>query len=182
MKWSRTGSIAAALALAASVPARADVFIAPSVGIASGGIVQDGSKITYGGQLGAISDGLFGIEGDYGYTAKIRGGNHRDNVRTLTGSLLIALSGNERFRAYASVGGGLIGAVTQVKHIFTVSSDEVESKGVVSAGGGFFSFFSDRIGIRVDARYFRILASPEEEGFDVSPQFIRAQGGVVFRF
>src|SRR5262245_29429946 len=102
----RTFTVAAALLVATAVPARADVYIAAVFGASMNGVL-DGSKTTYGGQLGILGPGPIGVEGDFGYTTKVKGGHGGDNFRTLTGSVLIAPSfGSGKVRPYAAVGGG----------------------------------------------------------------------------
>jgi hypothetical protein len=175
----RTLTVTAALLLAAAAPARADVYLAAVFGSSMGGIL-DGSKTTYGGQLGILGPGMIGVEGDFGYTTKVKDGSGGDNFRTLTGALLIAPKfGSDRLRPYASVGGGLIGAVVEMKHVF-IGDDTVESATVVTAGGGLFAYLSNQIGIRLDARYMKAMLDTDLEG-DKS-HFIRVTGGLVIKF
>lgn len=173
--------VTGAVLLITAAPARADVYIAAAFGASMSGVL-DGSKTTYGGQFGILGPGMIGIEGDYGFTAKVKGGHGGDNFRTLTGSVLIApmMVGSEKVRPYFSAGGGLIGAVTEMKHIFA-SDDTVESATVVTAGGGLFAYLSNQIGIRLDARYMKAMVDPPDFE-DAKSHFIRVTGGVVVKF
>jgi hypothetical protein len=180
--------LAAAFSVLWAAPARADFLICPGIGIAAGGIVRDGAKPTYTAQIGLFGTGApVGFELDYGYTMKARGGHHTDNFRTLGAAVLIAVPriGSDRWRPYVAVGGGVIGAVSRVRHLYAFGSDEVEASGVAGIGGGLFGFLSSHVGIRVDARYFRALIDDEGDhggGETVSPHFIRASAGLVIRF
>lgn len=179
MNWIRNLIVTGAVLVFTAVPARADVFIAAIAGAATGGAL-DGSKPTYGGQLGFLG-GMFGVEGDYGFTTKTRGGKGGDNFRTWSGSVLFAPMwvGSDKFRPYLSAGGGTIGSVSEVKHILA-GDETTESAGVLSAGGGMFAFMSSKIGIRLDARYMKAMlerADPDDKTY-----FVRVTGGLVVRF
>lgn len=186
MTRSRILLMAAALALLPARAAQAQWLLSPTVGTASGGLMTDGAKVTYGGQLGFLSEGPVGFEADYGYTAKVRGGHGHDNFRTFTVNVLVAPAGwgSQKWRPYAAVGGGLIGAVGKIQHIFAFSSDEAQQAGLVSAGGGLFGFVSNRFGVRLDVRYLRALLPPAEEagGPTTPPHIVRVGGGLVIRF
>jgi len=175
--------VTAALLVAAPHPARADVYLAALFGAAAGGAL-DGSKTTYAGQLGILGAGMLGIEGDYGFTTKTKHGEGGDNFRTLMGSVLIAplKIGSEKFRPYFAAGGGVISGASKIQHLF-VPDDTVQSAAIVNAGGGVFAFLSNQIGVRLDARYMRLLLDADPElGSEASPNFIRVAGGLVVRF
>lgn len=186
MKHWKALLLASVLPWLSATPARAEFFISPNLGLAIGGFLKDGAKVTFGGQLGVLGASAVGFEGDYGYTAQVRGGHGTDNFRTISGALLIAPSrfGSAKWRPYAAVGGGLIGAVYKVQHIVSVGGDEVESLPVISAGAGVFGFFSKRFGVRFDARYFRVMDDyePPPGITATAPHFVRASGGLVIRF
>jgi hypothetical protein len=183
MTWNRLIAVTAGALLLTAAPARADFFISPTIGMGMGGLIKDGAKVTFGGQAGVIGAGPVGFEVDYGYTAEIRGGDGHDNIRTFSGILLVAPRqfGSERWRPYGAIGGGVIGTVTELSHIFA-PSEEVENKAVLSAGGGILGFLSNRFGVRADARYFHAMLDSDDENFPVESHFIRISGGVVIRF
>jgi hypothetical protein len=183
MNWIRNLIVTGVVVLATAVPARADIFLGPSVGGAMGGFVKDGAKTTYAGQLGILTDGPIGFELDYGYTKNIRDTVGSGNFRTIGGALLYVpgFLGGAKVRGYVSAGGGQIAAVSKFSHLLSGGSDEVESAGMVSAGAGLFGFVSEKFGIRVDVRYIRALLDEEAAGPD-SPHFIRATAGLVIKF
>jgi hypothetical protein len=174
--------LTAALVAASAAPARADFFIIPAIGMATGGIVQDGTKVTYAGQIGVLTAGMVGFEGDFGYTAKTRGGNTHDNVRTFGGTVLIAPTKNERWRPYGAVGFGMAGGVGEISHIFTFDSEKAENAAAINGGGGIFGFLSPHLGVRFDARYFHVMLDDDGKVEGISPHFIRMTGGLVIRF
>lgn len=178
MTWTRTLVAMTGVLLWAAVPARADILISPNAGVSMAGAL-DGSKLTYGGQLGFMG-GAIGFELDYGYTTKTKGGYGGDNFRTIGGAVLFspARFGSEKFRPYLAVGGGQIAAVSQVKHI--VSSGDSESGGVLSAGGGVMTYMSNTFGLRFDARYMRAMLDVDEGAS--SPYFVRVTAGLIVRF
>lgn len=175
----RTFTMAAVLVTVTAAPARADVFITAFFGASMRGVL-DGSKTTLGGQLGFLGAGFIGVEGDFGYTMKVKGGHGGDNFRTLTGAVLIAPKlGSDRVRPYAAIGGGVINAVVEPKHLF-IGDDTVESASLLSAGGGLFAFLSNHIGVRLDARYMKAMLDTD---VDVeASHFIRVTGGLVIKF
>jgi hypothetical protein len=174
--------VVALLLLVNAAPARADVYIAALFGAATGGAL-DGSKTTYGGQLGILGSGLIGVEGDYGFTTKTKHGLGGDNFRTLTGSILIAPMsiGSEKLRPYAAVGGGIIGAASEMKHLF-LGDDTVQTAPVITAGGGLFAYLTNQIGVRLDGRYVKAMVDSNESASESRSHFIRVMGGVVVRF
>jgi hypothetical protein len=174
--------LALVVVLGTATTARADVYLAALFGVATGGAL-DGSKLTYGGQLGILGSGMTGVEGDYGFTTKTKGGHGGDNFRTLTGSVLIApmAIGSQKVRPYVSAGGGIISGVSELKHLF-IGDDSVESTTVVTAGGGIFAYLSNQIGIRLDARYMKALIDADPDFGDTKSHFVRVSGGLVVRF
>jgi hypothetical protein len=173
--------LAAALAVTWPVDAAAQgAYLSVGPGATTGGIAN-GSRPTYGGALG-YEAGFFGIEGDFGYTARIANeeGTYGDNVRTAMAQVLLGPRLG-RWKVYGSAGAGLIGAVGQIKHVFTANDEEAINILGMSAGGGIMTAINDRFGFRVDAKYFRGLESDIEDGDD-KPTFIRIGAALMWRF
>ena len=166
-----------------AAPARAEVYLTPSVGFAFGGHTDD-SKITYGGSLTFLGDdGVVGFAVDFGHTPDFLGttGFGNNNITTLMGNLVLASPG--RARVYGSGGLGLV--KTRVKDLsgfFEIDSNEFG----LNVGGGVILLSSGAVGFQGDIRYFRNLTDPEPDAeFDVNLgqlNFWRAEAGRVFKF
>jgi len=164
-----------------AAPARAEVYLTPSVGVAFGGHTDD-SKLTYGGSLTFLGeDGVIGFAVDFGHTPDFFGttGFGNNNITTLMGNLVLASPG--RARIYGSGGLGLV--KTRVKDLsgfFEVDSNEFG----LNVGGGVL-LSSGTIGFQGDIRYFRNLSDLHNEGLDFelgTVDYWRAVGGISLRF
>jgi opacity protein-like surface antigen len=190
-----------ALVLVASVRpelAYADWLVTPFIGLKFGGATGildldfgvDTTKLSLGGSVALIGDGLLGIEADFGYTP---GFFNRDsppdlvvssNVTTLTGNVLVlvprALVG-ESLRPYVIGGAGWMHAgINDVEGALPVSANLVG----LTVGGGAIGPLSPRTSLRFELRYFRNLSDFPHEivvgGTRLS--FWRATVGVAVRF
>jgi hypothetical protein len=174
--------LAAALVLAGG-PLRAEGFLAPFVGAAFGGNVDD-NKLTYGGMLTfKAQDGIIGFAVDFGYTPDFLGssGFGDNNLTSLMGNIAFVSPGTVKL--YVSSGLGLIKTrVEDAAGLFDVDSNDFG----FNAGGGVMVFFSPAFGLQGDFRYFRTLTDPEPDAeFDLdlgSLDYWRATGGIVIRF
>jgi hypothetical protein len=98
--------------------------------------------------------------------------------------LLGALFGNTRpGMVYVSGGGGLLKTrVTDVDEFFDVDNTDWG----VSGGVGAMGFFTDHLGVRADARYYRNLGDPEPDNeFDIDFgefSYWRGTAGIVLKF
>ena len=199
-------ALVAVVAGAAPAKASADWLFTPFVGINFGGsarFIEAGvpfddefkKKIDYGASLAWMGAGWLGFEVDFGYspnffeetTGDTNFGYSDSNVTTLMGNVIVGvpLGGTHGFgvRPYASGGIGLIrSSVDDVDDFFDISSNDLG----VNAGGGVHLFFTDKVGIRGDVRYFRALNddSPDNDvDFSLgSFNFWRSTVGVSFRF
>ncbi len=180
----RAAWLGALLLLLAAAPARAEAILAPHIGGAFGGDVDDG-KLTYGGTLTLKGDtGIVGFAVDFGYTPNFFGDTafEDNNVTTLMGNLVLMTPGE--IRIYGSGGIGLMKT-----HVETVGGffDVDESDFGFNVGGGLMAFPGQgRIGFLGDVRYFRNLSDNENDGepdIDLGGlDFWRATGGIAFRF
>lgn len=195
----RKAIILGALALAglglAPSTARADVLLTPFIGANFGGDTQE-KKLTYGGSIGFMGAGVFGVEMDFGYSPNFFDLNEDpldligdSNVTTLMGNLIVGVPlGGTRgpgVRPYATVGMGLLR--TQLQSPGELFDIDKNSFGI-NFGGGVMGFFNDSVGLRGDVRYFRNISDTHDIDigdldFDLgSFNFWRGTGGVVFRF
>ena len=205
----RKALITAAVAVAALVvtpgKASADWYLTPFIGGVFGGNADFGDfddfddefekRVSFGGALGWMGNGVIGAEMDFGWTPNFFENTFGDadfdfgdsNVTTLMGNLVVgAPFGGQRgpgFRPYASGGIGLLRSQVDGGDFF----DDIDRNDLgVNVGAGFHGFFADNVGIRGDVRYFRSLEDDEVDD-DVDLDFAdfsfwRATVGVTFRF
>jgi hypothetical protein len=194
-----TRVIAAALAAItlAPLPARADVLFIPFFGVNFGGdsgkaITEafDSSQFNWGASLAFMGGGVFGFEGDFGFSPDFYGKTDvgGSNVLTATGNLIIGIpfGGQKGFgiRPYGLAGAGLL----QSKSDFGTGVAEIDENNVTwSLGGGVLMFFGTRAGVRFDVRYFRSFDDLEILGIPIAQSpgkvdFTRTSLGLVLRF
>lgn len=188
-------------------PASADVLLTPYIGVVFGGSannfnVNDLSdefeqRISFGGSLAWMGNGMLGLEVDYHLAPnfyQITGGDEDielldldSSVQTFMGNVILGApiggTSGPGVRPYAVAGIGLMRAsLNGVDDLFdNLSNNELG----VNVGGGLHVFFSDAVGLRADARYFRGLQKGDDGGDDLDLEdfdFWRATVGVTFRF
>jgi opacity protein-like surface antigen len=191
--------------VAAPSKASADWLFTPFVGWNWGGTanllsVDDFTdefeqKGMFGASLGWMGAGIVGFEVDFGYSPNFfqnttGAGNFEfgdSNLTTLMGNILIGVPiGGQRgpgFRPYAVGGVGIIkSSISDVDDFFNVDSTNFG----INVGAGAIFFFSDKVGLRGDVRYFRSLQDVEPiDEFDIGLanfRFWRGTAGVTFRF
>ncbi len=187
--------------LAAPLPAHADGFISPSVGVSFGGqaggtlrsavsgAANDGNKINWGVAAGWMGAGVIGVEEDFTHSPNFFGsGGNIDNSRvvTLMTNLIVgAPIGGQHgggIRPYGAVGVGWINQnITTVSGVGNFSENDFGW----DLGVGVMGYFADHIGLRVDYRYFRNFQETNSNviGLEVGHfNFNRASVGVLFRF
>jgi opacity protein-like surface antigen len=150
-------------------------------------------RLTYGASLAWVGDGAVGFEFDFGYSPNFFETASLDdeefdlsgdsNVTTLMANVVVAARRGV-IRHYASGGIGLIRTHVGSPEDFF---DDVDTNDFgLNAGAGVAGFFSDRVGLRGDIRYFRSLQDHEpDDEFDVSFgsfKFWRGTVGVIFSF
>lgn len=192
---------AAALALFLCMspgPAHADWLITPFVG---GSFAPEttflvfeegaGRKLTFGGSVALLSDGLFGLEADFSHIPRFFEGDNvlglvlTSRVTTLGGNVILAAPlsmTRESLRPYLVGGVGLLQASS--KHaggLFPVDADLLG----VTVGGGAIGLLSERTGLRFDLRH--IKAATGADGPLARPgvsrlSFWRATIGLVLRY
>ncbi len=179
-----TPLLVAVMMIGRAAPARAEITVAPFVGAAFGGNVND-SKITYGLCLGLRGDkSAFGLQVDLGLAPDVlsRATVGESSITTLMANLLVTAP-REGSRIYASAGVGILKARAQsIDELFEVDSNEFG----FNVGAGVDIFLGRWFGLRGDIRYFRALTDPQPDGeFDLGLgdlDFWRATGGLILRF
>jgi hypothetical protein len=181
----------------APVPARADTLLIPFFGVNFGGDAGkefseafDTSQYNWGVSIAFMGGGVFGVEGDLGFSPDFYGKTDvgGSNVLTLTGNLLIGIpfGGQQGFgiRPYGVVGAGLLKSTSD----FGTGVAEIDENDLTwSAGGGVLLFFGTTVGLRFDVRYFKTFDDLEILGVPIgqSPgkvDFTRGSLGLVLRF
>lgn len=202
----------ASLVLIASVAApskaSADWLLTPFVGWNWGGTAnllnledfddEFEQKAMFGASLGWMGAGIFGFEADLGYSPNFfeltsGTGNFQfgdSNLTTFMGNVLLGVPiGGQHgvgFRPYAVGGVGIIKSrIDGAEDLFEVDS----TNWGFNVGAGAIFFFSDKIGLRGDVRYFRSLQDDDfddlDELFDVGLanfRFWRGTLGLTIRF
>jgi opacity protein-like surface antigen len=187
--------------LAAPLPAHADGFISPTVGVNFGGqaggtlrtavsgAADQGSKINWGVAAGWMGAGVIGLEEDFSDSPNFFGnGGNLDTSRVITlmtnvivGAPIGGQSGGG-IRPYGSIG---VGWINQDVKTLNGLGNFSENDFGWDVGVGVMGYFADHIGLRVDYRYFRNF---QETGTNVIGlanghfNFNRASVGVLFRF
>ena len=190
-----TAALAAIAIMVTPAPARADGFFVPFFGVNFGGDsgrefseAFDTNQFNWGASLGWMGGGVFGVEGDFGYSPDFYGKTDLGGSRamTVTGNLLLGIpfGGQQGFgvRPYGLVGAGVLSSKSDFG---TPVIDE--SNMTWSAGGGVMLFFGTRAGIRGDVRYFRTFDDLEILGIPIAQSngkvdFTRGSLGFVLRF
>lgn len=174
--------------------ARAQWLITPFVGLKFGGDTTfvdfdrgaDNTKLTLGGSLARISDGIFGFEADFGYTPRFfdpgpGGLTVSGSVTTLTGNVLVlvprAITGYS-LRPYAV--GGLGWMRVDLDQLLPVNSNLWG----MTLGGGAIGALTDVTSLRFELRYFKNLTGDESANTIGSTRlaFWRATIGVSFTY
>ena len=149
----------------------------------------DGSKMTFGGSLAWVGGGVFGFELDFGYAPEYFEPDDDDlelvdssNYTSIMANVMISAP-RGAFRPYAAGGVGMLKTfVDDVDDAFDVDRNALG----FNVGGGVMGWFTDRVGIRGDVRYFRQMTESDEDDeidFNVTAfRFWRGTVGVSFRF
>ena len=194
-----TRVIAAALVAItlAPVPARADVLFIPFFGVNLGGDsgkefseAFDSNQFNWGASISFMGGGVFGVEGDFGFSPDFYGKTDAggSNALTMTGNLILGIpfGGQQGFgvRPYGLVGAGLLKSTSD----FGTDVAEIDENSVTwSLGGGVLLFFGTSAGLRFDVRYFRTFDDLEVLGIPIAQSpgkvdFTRTSLGFVLRF
>jgi hypothetical protein len=203
-------AIAGALWLLGVAPARADWYLSPFIGLKFGGDttlveLEPGAaarkKLTYGGNVMWLGDGLLGVEADLGIVPDYFKGDlinvappgtppryiplvQSSRLTTLMGNAVLAAPRSwtrDSLRPYVSGGFGLVRARrTDYGDVFAVT----RNLGGFNIGGGAFGFITRRTGVRWDLRYVRGSGtSGDGNTFGSARLHIwRATMGVVLRY
>ena len=179
------------------LPARADVLLIPFFGVNFGGdsgkaisAAFDSNQFNWGASIAFMGGGIFGVEGDLGFSPDFYGKTDLggSSVLTATGNLIVGIpfGGQQGFgvRPYGLAGAGLL----QSKSDFGTGAAEFDENNVTwNVGGGVLLFFGTRAGLRFDVRYFQTFDDLEILGIPIAQSpgkvdFTRTSLGLVLRF
>jgi len=196
----RTLIMAAVLSVSFAGTARADGLIIPFIGVNFGGDSGaefgdsvDASRFNWGASFAWMGAGVFGFEGDFGYSPDFFGKTDLGGSKVITafGNVMLGVpfGGQKGFgiRPYGVVG---IGAIYADGEAFeTAGQDLNENKIGWDFGGGVMMFFTSHVGIRGDIRYFRTFEAVDFLDLEIETgngpgdlDFTRGSFGFVVRW
>ena len=196
MCFRRTLAIGFFLMVLTPAAARADGFIVPFAGVNFGGNAgeslgdgADAKRFDWGTSFGWMGGGVFGFEGDIGYSPDFYGKTDLggSSVLSLMGNVLLGVpfGGQQGFgvRPFGLVGIGVIRSdLESFDDLVGLDNTEV----AWNFGGGVLVFFGSHVGIRGDVRYFRTFGDvdfgPIEVGDADAVDYTRGSIGLVLRF
>ena len=195
MSFRRTFAIGFLLMALMPAAARADGLIVPFAGVNFGGDAgesigdgADAKKFDWGASFAWMGGGVFGFEGDIGYSPDFYGSNDvgGSSLLSLMGNVLVGVpfGGQQGFgiRPYGLVG---VGVLRSDLESFDDLLDD-NSEGAWNFGGGVLIFFGAHVGIRGDVRYFRTFDEVDFGPIELSDtgavDYSRGSLGLVFRF
>lgn len=180
-------------------PAHADLIITPFIGFKFAGATNlvdlekgaGNTKLTLGGSVGLLGNGILGVEADFAHIPHFFEGDEpaglvtSSQVTTLVGSVILALPRSmtrDSLRPYAVAGLGLIHASTE----YTLQVLRINSNLLgLALGGGAIGPLTKRTSMRFEVRYCRNLTKDEGPlvGFGSTHlTFWRATAGVTLRY
>jgi len=193
----RAGLLALTLLLFSPAKSSAEWQVRPFLGVSFGGgtTLVDlagaaGSPNVVIGASGALLGDVIGVEGDFGYAPGFfQSGDEQlvrgNSVTTLTGNFILSMPRHlteYTLGPYFVVGAGLMHAhVDDIFGVLSVSS----TLPAMDIGGGVTGFFSRRVGLIWDARYFSSVGNRKARGVSFGSErlsFWRASMGLVVRY
>jgi opacity protein-like surface antigen len=173
--------------------ARADGLIIPFFGVNFGGDsgqslgdASDADRFDWGVSFAWMGGGVFGFEGDFGYSPDFFGKTDIGGSKalTVTGNVLLGIPfGGQRgfgVRPYGVVGLGLIKSdVDAFEGLVGLDN----SQAVWDVGGGVMIFFASHVGVRGEVRYFRSFSDVDFGIFNAEKvDYARGSAGLILRF
>lgn len=188
----------------APTPAAADWLLSPFVGMRFGADstlffdFEQGAekrKFVWGLSAGLLTDGIFGLEVDFGYIPGFFQGAPPEGEETEASSRAVTLTGNVLIvaplgatgyglRPYATGGLGLLHASSRALPPGDVLLIDFNTL-ALNIGGGAIGPVSPRSSIRFDVRHYRSIRTDQDEPVNAPGTqltFWRATIGLTFRF
>jgi len=194
----RTLSAALLICAGLATEARADGFVSPFLAVNFGGDaggtfnnnVTDRSRATFGGNVGFMGGGIFGIELDVAYTKNFYGegiGVGDNSLLTIMPAVIIGIPvGGQQgpgIRPYATAGVGVIRRDLSISGFDVFDGSDL----AYNLGFGVMGYFSNHVGLRADYKFFRNFEVDEASLTNLdfhrgTFDFSRAGIGILFRF
>jgi hypothetical protein len=179
---------ATALVLLSAMPARADGFVTPYIGFNFGGdsanchsLTSCEEKRTNWGVTFGSTNGIFGIEADFGYAPEFFGktpGIDNAVLHFMTDFMVLVPAGP--IQPYAFVGVGLIRPHAKLD---TSSLSLTQSAFGNDFGGGLNLFLTHSVGLHGEVRHLRTFKDIDLGLFSNDKiDFWRGSAGLTFRF
>jgi len=171
------------------VQARADGYVTPWLGFSIASATDNG-RTAFGATAGYMGAGVFGFEGDFGYTPDSLGSSSMfssSNTITAMGNFIlgIPIGGTHGAGVRPFVSGGVGLMRTHVESGTLVDLSLTNNSFGYNVGAGMMGFFNQHVGLRGDVRYLRALRDTNlGPGVDFDPArrgYLRFSGGVTFR-
>ena len=195
-----TRTLGAALLICAGLAteARADGFVSPFLAVNFGGDaggtfnnnVRDRSRTAFGGNVGFMGGGIFGVELDVAYTKNFYGEGSvvgDNSLLTVMPAVIIGIPiGGQQglgVRPYATAGVGMIRRDLNISGFDVFDGSDL----AYNLGFGVMGYFSDHVGIRADYKYLRNFGVDDTSLTNIdfhrgTFDFSRAGVGILFRF
>jgi len=193
-------ALSAALLICAGLAteARADGFVSPFLAVNFGGDaggtfnnnVRDRNRVTFGGNVGFMGGGIFGVELDVAYTKNFYGEGAvvgDNSLLTVMPAVIVGIPvGGQQglgIRPYATAGVGMIRRDLSISGFDVFDGSDL----AYNLGFGVMGYFSNRVGLRADYKFFRNFEVDEASLTNIdfhrgTFDFSRAAIGVLFRF
>jgi len=172
-----------------SAEVRADGYFTPWIGYSIASETDPG-RTAFGATAGYMGAGVFGFEGDFGYSPDFfgsRSGVSSSNAITAMGNFILGIpvGGTHGAGVRPFVSGGLGLMRTNVEGGTLVAVSRTRNEFGYDIGAGMMGFFNQHVGLRGDVRYLHMLRDTNlGSGVDLDPgllRFWRVSGGVTFR-
>jgi hypothetical protein len=177
-----------AVTICAPARARADGYVSPWIGIHAVDRNDDG-RGTFGVTAGYMGGGVFGFEGDLGYSADFFGPSQigEGYAINVMGNFILGVPiGGDHgagVRPFVTGGLGLLRTHIDAGRLVNVSLSSNDF--AYDVGAGMMGFFNEHFGLRGEVRYLRTLQDTNRgSGIDFENgrlRFWRATAGVTFR-
>jgi opacity protein-like surface antigen len=194
----RTLSTALLICAGLATEARADGFVSPFLAVNFGGDaggtfnnnVRDRSRTAFGGNVGFMGGGIFGVELDVAYTKNFYGEGAvvgDNSLLTVMPAVIIGIPiGGQQglgVRPYATAGVGMIRRDLNLSGFDVFDGSDL----AYNLGFGVMGYFSDHVGIRADYKYLRNFGVDDTSLTNIdfhrgTFDFSRAGVGILFRF
>jgi opacity protein-like surface antigen len=169
--------LALVLGSASAVQAQDATYVTPFVGIVN----NDGSNPVIGASALFKLDPPVNFEVDFGYawdSEDVDGADTSANLVTIMANAAYPFQTGTSVEPYVAGGIGLMRSSVDFDEVGLGS--ESDTGFGFNLGGGAHFFFSEKLGVRGDVRYFRAVADDDSILHDVD--FVRVTGGVTFKF